>query len=144
MRLAHLNLRAKILIGALLALAAVWAVSSFQVRSMEKQLDVLAQQRAQEARAGGAEVTTNVTVTRQYLLFGQPKGKIEVFSRVNSGPQAGQIESIAYYYARQHGKWTCLESGRCSGPECQLRGREAFAAAKQPAQTSNTTSKSAE
>ncbi len=141
--------RARILLGVLVALGALWVVSCLQIRALKIELTEVAEEKIQEFLGAEAGETVEmavpvVTVSKKFLLFGKTTGKVSLYMRpvggtdteeggveaANSsghGHQHGALSGINFFLEKNAGNWADRESGRCSSEECQIEGKEAFA-----------------
>jgi len=117
-------------LGAILVLVAGgWALNAAHVHALENELGQVAEQHREESDSPGYEVASVTTVSKPYIVFGTPRAKIEVFLRPDDAEEAEVVQGIEYFYEKAGGDWELVESGQCTGEECRVRGREAFAGA---------------
>ncbi len=64
-------------------------------------------------------VGVKITVTRRWLFFGQPLGKTDLYVAVDDPKQPVKYVGYTFYYEKQNNQWTVVESGACTGMECQ-------------------------
>lgn len=114
------------LLAVLAIVSAWWVFETFQNRAMAKELTPLTAQHAAEFKTADTKVATRVTVTRQYVFVGDPLAKIAVFVKDKGDSKIAKLREIDFDYRREGGKWTLVDSGRCSSKECQVRARDAF------------------
>lgn len=120
------TVRRMVLFSALAAVAALWGLDRYQQRSLEVNAAALVQEAMQENSAPALDVASRLTVSRDALLFGTPRAKVEVFLRDTGDIQGTRIRGIEYQYTLENGHWRLEDSGSCTSKECALRGREAF------------------
>ncbi len=123
-------LRTKALLGMLALLGVTFAVNAAHVQLLENELQVIADTKASElarSKRSGQIVDTAsvVTATKEYLVYGQVYGKIEVY--LKDERRAGRFVGIDFFFSRGDGEWTETESGMCTDAQCQIRGAKAFA-----------------
>jgi len=118
-----LPMRTKVLIALLVAVILLGGASAVQTHLLRGELKALAQVHQAEFEDPGKNVTSLVTVSRDMLVFGTPRAKIEVF-QMDQG--SAQVTGIEYHYVKEDGEWRNTESGICHGTACQTRGVEAF------------------
>lgn len=118
--------RAKVLLGVFAAVAGLGAVAWARQSTLEAEVAPLIGRHALENSSPGVEVASGVVVTRDALLFGTPHAKVEIFVRDKDGGKNAKFAGIEYNYELENGQWRLVDSGGCSGPECAIRGNEAF------------------
>lgn len=124
--------RTKVLLGLLGLMCVMFGVNAAHVYALENELRVIAREKAQEehdrADRFGVPIDTAyiVTATKEYLIYGDVQGKIEVF--VKKEGREDRIVGMDYFMARDDGDWTLLDSSACTDEMCQRRGTKAFAA----------------
>lgn len=124
--------RTKVLLGLLALMSVTFGVNAAHVYTLENELRVIAREKVQEehdrADRFGVPIETAyiVTATKEYLIYGDVQGKIEVF--VKKEGREDRIVGMDYFMARDQGDWTVLDSSACTDETCQRRGTKAFAA----------------
>ena len=123
-------LRTKALLGLLALMGVTFAVNAAHVRLLENELQTIADSKASDLarskRSGQiVETASVVTATKEYLVYGQVYGKIEVY--LKDEKREGRFVGIDFFFSRGDGEWTETESGMCTDAECQIRGAKAFA-----------------
>jgi len=130
---AALGLRTKVLLGILASVAGLGGVSWIQQTALEAETTPLITKHVGENSTPGVEVASEVIVTRDALLFGTPRAKVEIFVREKNSGEEARITGIEYNYVLEDGKWRYVDSGGCSDTECIVRGNRAFGRASQKA-----------
>jgi len=120
-------IRRAILGGMLAAVAAAFAIGELDRYRLEVDLARASVPHYAPDIDRDARTATMVTVARDPILIGTARGKVEVYIADEASEDATPSMGLEYYFEREAGTWTLTESGRCSGSECKLRGREAFA-----------------
>lgn len=64
--------------------------------------------------------------SRKFLFFGQPLGKMTLYVANDSTAEAPEYVGYTFYYIYKDGRWTVVESGACSGLECQLSAKSLY------------------
>lgn len=123
-------LRTKALFGLLTLVGVTFAVNAAHVQLLENELQSIADTKASELarskRTGQIVDTASiVTATKEYLVYGQVYGKIEVY--LKDERREGSFVGIDFFFSRGDGEWTETESGMCTDAQCQIRGAKAFA-----------------
>lgn len=123
-------LRTKALIGLLALMGVTFAVNAAHVQILENELQAIADTKSSElarSKRSGQVVDTAsiVTATKEYLVYGQVYGKIEVY--LKDERREGSFVGVDYFFSRGDGEWTETESGMCTDAQCQIRGAKAFA-----------------
>lgn len=119
-------LRTKGLFGLLAIITFTYGVNAAHVYTLENELRAIAETKESELTSGRIDVETAflVTATKEYLIYGNVSGKVEVYIR--SSRSGGRLTGVDYFFTRDNGEWTETESGVCSEEECQIRGEKAF------------------
>ena len=120
------NRRTAVWAVALLVAVLLWPVSHIQSARLQDELEPMREQHLEENQTGSGEVASLVTVSRDALVFGTPRAKIEVFVRAQGAEDAAADFGVEYYYERQDGEWTLTGSAACTSESCVVRGRKAF------------------
>jgi hypothetical protein len=123
------SLRLKIMLAALAAVGVLAAASLVQNSMLESELRVYAEKHADEFRDGNSEVAYTVTVAREFVIFGQPMGKITAFARPKGAEGMGILQAVDYHYLKQDGDWINTDSGVCTHEGCISNAEGAFARA---------------
>jgi hypothetical protein len=124
--------RTKVLLGLLGLMCVTFGVNAAHVYALENELREIAEEKARKeherAKRLGVPIDTAyiVTATKEYLIYGDVRGKIEVF--VKQEGREDRIVGMDYFMTRDQGDWTVLDSSACTDETCQRRGTEAFAA----------------
>lgn len=142
--------RAKILGAAATSLGILWAFSFAETKNLEDELVGFGVQKAKEIIGSELEYEAAVpivTVSRRYILFGEPTAKVALYIRPEGGREGeeegkehsdepdheehghkhfGNISGIEYFLTKENGRWVERESGSCSSEQCQLQGNKAF------------------
>ena len=120
--------RSRIALFVLLGLTLLfWAATIVDTYLMERQLWVLAEEKAAEMAAGPPgetpppEIPMDVSAARQYGAFGPGIGKVNLYFAGN-----GFYSTIQYFYVLENGEWVNTESFNCMDPDCQDDSREAY------------------
>lgn len=111
------------LLAILAMVSLAWAFDAYQNRVLAKELDPFAAKHVEEFKDANTQVASLITVSRKYVLFGEPLAKVEVFVKANTDTEEDGVRGIEYEYRRENGNWTMVESGSCTSEECQLRAR---------------------
>ena len=104
-----------------------WAATIVDTYLMERQLWVLAEEKAAELAPGPPgdaaprEIPIDVSAARQYGAFGQGIGKVILYFTEN-----GFYSAVQYFYVLENGEWVNTESFNCTDTDCQDDAREAF------------------
>ncbi|MBI4556534.1 MAG: hypothetical protein HY706_03040 [Candidatus Hydrogenedentes bacterium] len=127
----RLAVRAKVLFTLLAVMLAMQAYSYLQVGALESELSELADEKAREMKVYYSQVqvpdvTTDVTASQRYVLFGEAVGKVTVFLRLRDRANRPSYRGIDYFYVRSEGNWHLTESGFCGDREVQARAHAAF------------------
>lgn len=115
----------------MIVLAGTWGINQWHLAGLERELNALAQGRIEEFRPTQKALTvetgrvgSEVVVSKPYILFGAPEGKISVYiehPRADTGPI---VEGFEFFYVRESdASWTQTESGRCVSEQCQVDGK---------------------
>jgi len=121
--------RTKGLFGLLALLGVTFSVNSAHVFALENELRVIADAKAVELISGEsrAETAALVTATKEYLIYGDVSGKVEVFIKVAGN--GDRVTGVDFFFLRDNdGEWRLTDSAMCTDKECQIRGAKAFAA----------------
>lgn len=111
-------------LGGLVAVSA--GAMQIQQMRVEREVLPLADKHLAEYVSSEFEAVSNVTVSRDNVLFGTPRAKIEVFVRPSESEGNEGILGIEYNYVLKDGEWRFSDSGACSGEACIVRGVKAF------------------
>lgn len=132
-----LSRRPRILLLTLGVLSSVWLFNIVETRSLERGLGVVAGAKARELAADArkmvprgtqADAVARVTVAKDYVLFGETRGKIQVYIRLLSPEHPPLFTSYDAFYSLRENVWIEVESGVCADQEAQTEGYAAFAA----------------
>lgn len=121
------NSRKPVLIAMLLVLVLLGVWSEWDRRSLLAEMAPTVAVCVSEVTAPEVETRGIATVSREYLLAGTPRAKVEVFCVSGSGKTAA-AQGFEFYYVKTGGEWNRTGSGRCTSESCQLRAQEVFAA----------------
>lgn len=124
-------LRMKALLGLLALLGVAFSVNAAHIYTLENELRTIAEEKERGERIRGEragvelETASIVTATKQYLIYGDVHGKIEVFLKKNGNTD--RLIGMDYFLSRKDGEWSQTESSVCTDETCQTRGTAAFA-----------------
>ncbi len=126
-----LSKRGIALVLVLAFLACVGIANAAHIHWLTRDLAQAAQTAIDEERnAHSGEETvrlaTELTVTKAFVVFGDPVGKLTLFVRSTPDGQEPQTFVLECFYARQAGEWVMTDSGRCRDGACAVRAEEAF------------------
>jgi len=124
-------LRGSILLGVLLVLVIVKAVSYVQVRQLERELQDIADQRIDWLRRNdwslmSHQAETAVVASKKFIVFGPTAGKVEVYFRREGILGKPQYTEYVFHFEQQNGSWVETDSGVCQHTDCQVRAAAAF------------------
>jgi hypothetical protein len=114
------RIRQAVLAGLLLAVVALAALYYGRTLYYENQLETIADElvaRANEdelmpfaPEGSGAELRVETTCTFEYLVFGEPSGKITLVIHPDPDRQPERVGGVSFIYAREGGEWVQRES----------------------------------
>lgn len=117
--------------GGMLAITVVaFGVNTVAVHGLEGELQVVADEKIQSFRddepaeaLARLKIGATVVVSKSYVLFGDPLGKVSVFLQHDDGSEDLHFEGYEFFFAREEsGEWTQTESGMCTSEECTQEG----------------------
>jgi hypothetical protein len=114
-----------LLATAIIGLGALWGWSTYSQGRLEAEMLPLAEACAKEIALPELETRSAITVSRDLLLAGTARAKVEVFGR-KVGDASVVPQGFEFYYVKQDGKWVREGSGRCSSEHCVVRAKEVF------------------
>jgi hypothetical protein len=109
----------------LVALGGLWAWATYAQGRLEDEVFPLAEECAKEIASPELETRSAITVSRDLLLAGTARAKVEVFGRKRDDASVVP-QGFEFYYVKQGGKWVREGSGRCSSEHCVVRAKEVF------------------
>jgi hypothetical protein len=123
--------RGMVLVLVLALLVCVGLANAAHIHWLTRDLARAAQTAIDEERnahpdAEGVQLATELTVTKAFVVFGAPAGKLTVFVRSEFNGQEPQTSIFESFYVRQAGEWVMTESGRCRDGACAVRAEKAF------------------
>lgn len=86
----------------------------------------LANYRAENPPPAGVSLrlAADTVVSKPYLFWGMPAGKVSVFVEHRNMEGEERIEGYEYFLSRgEGGEWRQTESGRCTSEECTREGK---------------------
>lgn len=119
----NMSTRTKILFGLLVLIVAGWGATHMRNRALAAELEEVAADKLaelSEAVPMNAEMASVVTPAQEYVLFGEARGKIAIYTR---GPGDSEISGVEYFLVREGGDWRVTESSHCADEQCQTEGR---------------------
>jgi hypothetical protein len=111
-----------LLLAALIALAG-W--SEVKRHRLEKEMAPHVADCVQESTTPDLETRAILTVSRDYVIAGPARAKVEVFNRERNTREIVP-QKLEYYFTRQDGQWERQGSGRCSDEKCVIEATELF------------------
>ena len=111
------------LVGLAIAAASLWAWTAYSQQILEGELHAIEQRCMEEVTQPGLEMRAAVTVSRDWLVAGTARAKVEVFGRSGNSVTPHGFE---FYYFKSGDEWVREGSGRCSSEHCVLRAKEVF------------------
>lgn len=139
MKLFRIPIRTRILLVLLAVVAVGWVQVTVYTWHLERSLKTIAQAKTLELNmhlnalptdSTAVHLIPQVTVAREYLVFGATTGKVHILLRTES--QKGKVNygAFDYFFARHGDTWKETESGFCGDGEMQSEGRAVFASLK--------------
>ena len=122
-----------VLMAILVLLSITYVANAVHLYTLEQDLAALAEDRREFILPGQPEgdasnVTSTITVSKTYAVFGPTTAKIKVFTRYPAGTETGiGYSEVAYVYTYEDGDWREMESAMCAGEECRKDATLAFA-----------------
>lgn len=136
MKLFKLPIRTRILLVLLAVVAAGWIQVTVYTSHLEhslksianaKLLDLSTHLNALPADPKSVHLVPQVTVAREYLVFGSTTGKVHILLRTESPEGRVRFGAFDYFFTRNGNIWEETESGFCGDGEMQVEGRAVFA-----------------
>lgn len=124
----ELTLRTMILFAVLVILVALWAYSEVQAKAHEIGLRTITLDKVEEYEGPEYEVATTVEVSKEYGIFGETTGTVEVFLRAHGSGAIGNIQCRTFSYRVDGPLWVLMESAASNSPDVQIRGQKLFKA----------------
>ena len=121
-----LPLRSKVLFLALFLVSAIYVYSLVDANISERDLERIAQKEIDGIHDEGNDVAYEVTVSKEYVLFGKTHGKVQVFVRQKPPRQDENIHAVNFYYNREGGEWKSDGSAADAGEEVHQKGLRLF------------------
>lgn len=111
----------------LVAVVGVYVYSLVAVRFGARELLQAAQKEIGGIHNDENDVACEVTVSKAFVLFGEERGKVEVFVRPKYEAGEAPIHAVSFYYVRAGGGWKLDGSGASASDESHRRGLSVFA-----------------
>ncbi|MBI2431566.1 MAG: hypothetical protein HYV26_01700 [Candidatus Hydrogenedentes bacterium] len=118
--------RRAVLFGLLAGVLLLWMRSTAEQRQLTGELATVAAQHEREVKGAGEEAASIVTVSREYLVFGEIDAKIEVYTRRQGQENGPILQGVQYYYRKEASGWRLGDSSGCRSEFCKERGSLAF------------------
>lgn len=136
MKLFKIPVRTRILLVLLAVVAAGWVQVTVYTWRLERSLKTIAEAKSLDLSMHLNALPTNlkavhlipqVTVAREYLVFGNTTGKVHILFRTESQKGMVMFGAFDYYFTRHGVTWRETESGFCGDVETQTEGHAVFA-----------------
>lgn len=129
------------LVAGLAVAAAAFGLATWDSWRVRGTLTEFAAEKVRELSDGEDRIVAwaqpQITVTRDYLLFGPQRAKIALYMKTDVAAETdheehsghrhhGPIGGIEYFLTNVDGNWVENESGHCSSEQCQIEGTRAF------------------
>ena len=119
------------LVAVLAMMCALWAFAWVDNYRLRESLALSSQDEVahyQEAflNQPDTETVTVVTVGRDYVLFGDTVGKVDVFIKTTPREGSTRYSGVEIGFKWQGDTWIMTDSGSCSSEECIVKARKAF------------------
>ncbi|MDX9972487.1 MAG: hypothetical protein RBU21_05780 [FCB group bacterium] len=140
MKVFNIPIRTRILLGLLAVVAAGWVQITVYTWRLERSLKTIAEAKtidlnmhlnALPADPTAIHLIPQVTVAREYLVFGTTTGKVHILIRTESQNGKVKFGAFDYYFTRHGDSWRETDSGFCGDGEMQTEGRAVFASLRQ-------------
>jgi len=127
--------RLALLLGLLLAIVVVGVGEGVHLAWLDQELEALAEHEMSRMRkegviAPGQDAVAEAAAAKQWPVFGQPFGKVTLYTRIDGKGGSTRYGMLDLHYERRDSGWVQTESGYCMGRECVPAATRAFAAAE--------------
>ncbi|GMW03309.1 MAG: hypothetical protein AMXMBFR84_44430 [Candidatus Hydrogenedentota bacterium] len=94
----------------LAGLVGAWAGNFLHTRVLEASLNRIAENYIDQVKGKEPlEVKSEVVVTKQYLLFGPPSGKVNYYTRLRIGQEPEEFGGLEYHFDFENGHWYLID-----------------------------------
>lgn len=136
MKLSKPTLRTRVLFVLLAVVAVAWVQVTVYTWKLERSLEIVAKAKLIEigmhyaptpVLAENLRLVPEVTVSREYLIFGPTHGKVHVLLRTKTPEGVEMFGAFDYYFERENAQWRETDSGYCGDGEMRAEARAVFA-----------------
>jgi len=111
------------------ALGCLWGWTANERRAMEREMAPHVDQSLKEFTSPGLESRAVLHVSRDYVVSGTARAKVEVF-HWDKKMEEIVPEMLELHYVREGSEWVREGSGRCTDESCIVEAKSLFAAHK--------------